>query len=94
MLCQPDLTPFPGTAGARRPALCHADMLSAQTDAHPDLAAPLSGPPLYSELPADVLSVLALCIPLVSLKKHSGEITETRADLAVKGKPLADERSA
>ncbi len=88
------MTPFLGTAAAHRPALCHADMLSAQTDAHSGLAAPLSGPPLYSKRPADVLSALALCITLFSLKKHSREISETCTALAVKRKLLADERSA
>lgn len=44
-LCQLDLTPLPGAADASRPALCHADMLSDQTDARSSLAALLSGPP-------------------------------------------------
>lgn len=34
-------------------------------------------PHFTHELPADVLSALALCFTLVSLKRHSGEIPET-----------------
>lgn len=77
-----------------RPTLCRADMLSARADACSGLAAPLASPPLYQQLPADVLTAQALCSTLVSLRKHSGEITEPYTNLAVKRKLLVGQRSA
>lgn len=56
------------------PAMCHAGTISARTDARPGLTAPLSGPLL--QLPADVVTALALGITPVSLKRLSGKITE------------------
>lgn len=62
-------------APAVRP-LCHADTLSAQTDARPGLTAPLSGPPYFIHRATCWCFALALGIVRVSLKKHSRGTTE------------------
>lgn len=64
--------PFPGTAGVHHPTLLRAGTLSIQTDAHPGLTAPLSGPP-FSRRAACWCFALTLCIAVVSLTKHGAE---------------------
>lgn len=75
--------PFPGAAGALHPALCHADMLSAQTDARRWPRSAALRPPRCTRIAACWCFALALCITPLSLKKQRWrETTETCATRA------------